>query len=57
MKSALSSGGNPLDHLQTEMDACLLNRKLETHENEDDIVHDHLIKDGDEAEDDEENKD
>ena len=40
VKSDMSSSGNPPDCAQKEIDTFLLNRKLETHEAEYDIVHD-----------------
>ena len=43
--------------MQTEIDACLLHRQLEMHETEDDIVHDHVINDRDEACGNEDNED
>ena len=57
MKSATSSSGACPDCAQTEIDAHLLNRKLEACENEDDIAHNHTISDAEEAGGDEDNED
>ena len=49
VKSVISLRRNHPDSMQTEMNTCLLNRQLETHETGDIIVHDHVINDVDEA--------
>ena len=53
----MSSGSIPPDYLQTEIDIYVLNRQLEIHETEDDIVHDHVINHVDDLNDNLENDD
>ena len=42
----MSSGGMPSDNLQAEIDTCILKRKLEINETENEIARDHAINDG-----------
>ena len=51
VKSVMSSGGTHPDYLQTEIDTHVLNRQLEINETEDDIVHGHVINDGEDLND------
>ena len=53
----MSSGGNPPDCTQTEIDTFSLNRQLEIHETEDDIAHDDVIIYGYEEDGNEDNDD
>lgn len=57
VKSVMSSGGTPPDYLQIEIDTCVLNRQLEIHETEDDIVHDYVVNHRDDLNDNLENDD
>ena len=57
MKIAVPSGGAPPDHLQIEIDTCLLKRQLESHEAEDNIARNRDINDGEDENGGEDNDD